>query len=167
MRSKGHLLVRCLHSAVFLSLPFLILTLSSGLLTLPAYSADVTLAWDASTEPAWLIGGYKIYYNKGCSGPPYSSSVTMSVDQDENLDPDIVEYTLTGLDDNEDYFISVTVFTNDDPPIESDYSNEVATNSINSIESDYSNEVATNSINSLQFQEEIYEEGCFIKTIGF
>jgi hypothetical protein len=50
----------------------------------------------------------------------------MSVDQDQNPDPDIVEYTLTGLDNDKAYFISVTVYTNDDTPIESDYSNEVA-----------------------------------------
>jgi hypothetical protein len=156
MRDKGHLLVRWLHSAVFFCLFFLFFSLSSAL---PANSADITLAWDPSTEPEWLIGGYNIYYNIGYSGPPYDQVVTISLDQDENLDPDIVEYTLTDLDDSEIYFIAVTVFTNDEFPIESDYSNEV---SVNPMVSRMGSRIDFSQIDSGEGSG-----GCFLKILGF
>ena len=37
--------------------------------TIPAISADITIAWDPNSEED--LAGYKIYYKTNNSGPPY------------------------------------------------------------------------------------------------
>ena len=94
----------------------------------PSYAADVSLEWDANTEPD--LAGYKIYYDTD-SGEPYegtgasqgSSPITVPIG--DLTDSDNPEYTLTGLTDGVTYFFVVTAYDTED--LESDYSNEVFT----------------------------------------
>jgi hypothetical protein len=95
----------------------------------PGYALDVTLAWDANTEPD--LAGYGIYYDTD-SGDPYNgtgasdgdSPVDMSLDDDEDPDPDVVQFTLYDLPEGT-YFFAVTAFNT--AGLESGYSNEVST----------------------------------------
>jgi len=101
------------------------------ILSLPAagYAMDVTLAWDANTEPD--LGGYTIYYGTE-SGHPYDgggalegdSPVDILLDQDEDPDPSVVQFTLYDLPEGT-YFFAVTAF--DTEGFESGYSNEAST----------------------------------------
>jgi hypothetical protein len=92
-----------------------------------SYALEVTLGWDANTEPD--LAGYKVYYKTGSSGPPYngtgadqgSSPVTVPIG--DLADRDNPEYTLSGLSDSEVSFLVVTAY--DTEGLESDYSNEV------------------------------------------
>ena len=81
----------------------------------PSYATDVTLAWDE--DP--LVSGYYVYYKTGSSGEPYdgtgaregSSPVNVPSSHDENLsDPNMVEFTLHDLSEDEDYFFVVTAY---------------------------------------------------------
>ena len=100
------------------------------------YAADITLKWAPNTEPD--LAGYKIYYKKGFSGAPYDgvdidqspSPILLTIadpDDPYYVDPDNPEFLLTGLDDNEDYFLVVTAYDNEEPYNESGFSNEVNT----------------------------------------
>ena len=101
-----------------------------------SYAADITLKWAANTEPD--LAGYKIYYKDGFSGAPYDgvdidqgpSPISLIIDDPGDpyyVDPDNPEFLLTGLDDNEDYFLVVTAYDNEEPYNESGFSNEVNT----------------------------------------
>jgi hypothetical protein len=104
---------------LFISLLFFFVT--------PGYALDITLAWDANTEPA--LAGYKIYYDMD-SGQPYdgieaqegSSPINVTLDQDEDPDPNTVQYTLHGMPDGI-YYFSVSAYNSEG--FESGYSNEV------------------------------------------
>ena len=96
------------------------------------FAMDVTLQWDANTEPDLV--GYKIYYDVD-AGSPYdgggaaegNSPIVITLSQDENPDPNIVEYTIHGLQEIPDvpnWFFAVTAY--DDQNLESGYSNEVS-----------------------------------------
>jgi len=85
---------------------FLVLSLSPLL----AYSADVTLAWDANTEPE--LAGYRIYW--GVSSREYSNSVDIG---------NTTQHTFTGLTKGTTYYAAVTAY--DASNNESDYSEEV------------------------------------------
>jgi hypothetical protein len=100
------------------------------------YAADITLKWAPNTEPD--LAGYKIYYKKGFSGAPYDgvdidqspSPILLTIadpDDPYYVDPDNPEFLLTGLGDNEDYFLVVTAYDNEEPYNESGFSNEVNT----------------------------------------
>ncbi len=97
----------------------------------PAYALDVTLQWDANTEPD--LAGYWIYYDTD-SGHPYTGSgaqqgnspIQMTLAQDQNPDPNVVEYTVYNLPTGT-YYFSVTAYNTGN--LESGYSNEVNTNS--------------------------------------
>jgi len=79
-----------------------------------SYAQDRTLQWDANTDPD--PAGYKVYYGiesrhpdnpnaySGTGALQGDSPIDITLAQDENLDPNIVEFTLTGLDDNKVYF---------------------------------------------------------------
>ena len=85
----------------------------------PCYARDVTLTWD--TDPS--VDGYLLYYNAGSSGPPYNG--TGAAEGDSPVDVGWVsEFTLRALSDDDDYYFTVTAYTQDG---ESGYSNEVMT----------------------------------------
>jgi len=101
-----------------------------------SYAADITLKWGANTEPD--LAGYKIYYKKGFSGAPYdgvdidqgASPIYLTINDPNDpyyVDPNNPELLLTGLDDNEDYFLVVTAYDDEEPYNESGFSNEVNT----------------------------------------
>ena len=100
------------------------------LYSISVYAMDVTLQWDANTEPD--LAGYKIYYDVD-SGAPYDGSgaaegnspIDIILFQDENPDPNIVQFTLHGLSDSGVSFLAVTAYDNFGR--ESGYSNEVST----------------------------------------
>ncbi len=79
--------------------------------TTKAYSAQVTLAWDANTESD--LAGYKIYY--GNSSGNYGSNVDVA---------NQTSYTISNLVDGNTYFIAATAY--DINGNESSYSNEVS-----------------------------------------
>jgi len=89
---------------------------------------DVTLQWDANTEPDRV--GYRIYYDID-TGPPYDGAV--AAEDSSPIDVkiadveagDTVQYTLTGLEDGETYFFTVTAYNTSGS--ESGYSNKVST----------------------------------------
>jgi hypothetical protein len=74
------------------------------------------------------------FYEAVNSGHPYSgqevlegnSPVSVPLDQDEDPDPDVVQFTLHALPDGEHFF---AVTASNSEGIESDYSNEVSTSS--------------------------------------
>jgi hypothetical protein len=84
--------------------------LASFLIPLLAYSADVTLAWNANDEPD--LDGYKLYY--GTSSRNYTASVDAG---------NTTEYTLTGLTEGTTYYFAATAYDSSDN--ESGYSTEV------------------------------------------
>ena len=93
--------------------------------TMSAYALDVTLEWDANTEPN--IGGYRIY--KGTSAADVIKNAAHRVGdvvpaQDTNPDPIRFRYTVTGLP-NVDTWFAVTAYDTETPPQESGLSNIV------------------------------------------
>jgi fibronectin type 3 domain-containing protein len=78
-----------------------------------AHSAQITLAWDANTEPE--LAGYKIYY--GLLSDQYSSSVDAG---------NRTSYTLSNLPDGKTYYFAATAYDRDGN--ESDFSNEAVLN---------------------------------------
>ena len=75
-----------------------------------AFPADVTLQWDANTEPD--LKGYKVYYGVATRNYEYSIDVG-----------NVTTYLLTGLTEGQTYYIAVTAYDSDNN--ESGYSNEV------------------------------------------
>jgi hypothetical protein len=117
------------------------------LLALPAvvYAKQITLAWDANSEP--YLEGYKVYYKTGSSGnrvlsnydgagltfvgEPYSGqpadsgfAIRLQDLPDPTVDP--VTCTLDGLSDTDEYYFVVTAYA-DAGRLESDASNEAST----------------------------------------
>jgi hypothetical protein len=93
-----------------------------------AYTADVTLAWAANSEPN--LAGYYIYYKSGTSGAPYNGT---GVDEGDSpikiplydfADPANPEFTLHGLSDTQTTYLVLTAYDTND--IESSFSNEVS-----------------------------------------
>ena len=95
------------------------------------FAMDVTLRWDTVTDSDLV--GYKIYYKIGGTGTPYDgigategdSPIVMTLSQDENPDPNLVEFTIRGLPDDQRNAFVVTAY--DDQNLESGYSDEVNT----------------------------------------
>jgi hypothetical protein len=78
-----------------------------------SYAAQVTLEWDANSEPN--ISGYNIYYGKSTR------------DYDVTLDVgNWTSVTVADLEDNETYYFAVTAYNTDGD--ESGYSSEVCIN---------------------------------------
>ena len=88
----------------------------------PCHGMDITLAWDANTEPN--LAGYKVYYDSNGSGEPYGG--TGATEGDSPVDVgNVTEFILHGLLDGEVHFFAVTAYN--DEGLESGYSNEVST----------------------------------------
>ena len=91
-------------------------------------SAEVTLAWDANSDPN--LAGYNLYYKTDAGGAPYNgtgavegaSPITIHLADLANSESPA--FTLTGLSDGKVYYFSLTAFNSDG--LESDYSNEVS-----------------------------------------
>jgi hypothetical protein len=92
----------------------------------PSYGMDVTLAWDANTEPD--LDGYKVYYKTGSSGPSYNGAGASEGNSPIDLG-DVTQVTLHGLSDSQTYYFVVTAYDNEVPSLESGYSNEVQASS--------------------------------------
>ena len=96
----------------------------------PCYAFDITLEWDANTEPDVL--GYRVYYKTGSPGPPYSGTGASEGESPIALDASAVSignlcrFSLTGLSNTETYCCVVTA--HDTAGNESDYSNEICLN---------------------------------------
>ena len=90
-----------------LSLAFMLLL---GLIA-QAQAAQVTLAWDANSEPD--LSGYKLYY--GTSPGNYATPITLGI---------VTTYTVTNLTDGVTYYFALTAF--DTEGFESGKSNEVS-----------------------------------------
>src|SRR5512136_134032 len=89
----------------------------------PAWAKDITLAWDANTEPD--LAGYKIYYKPGASGGQSlanypgtgategGSPIVVLLQADQNPDAGIVQFTLHGLDEATTYCFVVTAYNSE------------------------------------------------------
>ena len=71
---------------------------------------EITLAWDANTEPD--LAGYNIYY--GTTSRNYEKPINVG---------DVTEVTLTGFDAGVTYYFAATAYDDDDN--ESAYSEEL------------------------------------------
>ena len=89
------------------------------LFSIPTFAADVTLIWDANTEPD--LAGYNVYTGteSGVYGDPLN--IPLSGLSDIN-NP---EFVIQDLQDGVFHYFVVTAFDNEFPALESDYSNEV------------------------------------------
>jgi hypothetical protein len=97
-------------------------------LTPSAYGLDVTLAWDANTEPD--LAGYKLYYKTDAAGPPYTG--TGATEGDSPIDVfDVTQFTVHGLANGVTYYFVVTAYDSENN--ESGYSNEVSTSETETI----------------------------------
>lgn len=76
-------------------------------------AAQVTLAWDANTDPD--LAGYMLYY--GFATRAYDYVVDVG---------DQTTFTLSGLEDGHTYYFALTAYNTED--LESDFSNEVTKN---------------------------------------
>ncbi|MGD9323867.1 MAG: fibronectin type III domain-containing protein, partial [Desulfobacterales bacterium] len=74
------------------------------------HGAEITLAWDANTEPD--LAGYNIYF--GTTSRDYSEPINVG---------DVTEVTLTGFDEGGTYYFAATAYDEDDN--ESAYSEEL------------------------------------------
>ena len=91
-------------------------------------AAEVTLAWDANTESDLM--GYKIYYDTSPGDPYYGTDAAQGISpiivlREDLDDRDNPRFTLTGLNENEDYYFTLTAFDHEN--LESGYSNEAST----------------------------------------
>lgn len=91
----------------------LLRTLASGLFFLmlvswasPAFSVDLSLAWDPNTEAD--LEGYGLYFRKGAPGPPYN--LFGYVTTDELGDPANPSFTVTGLEKGARYYLALTAY---------------------------------------------------------
>lgn len=70
------------------------------------YGQDITLQWDANTEPN--LAGYNIYESELSAG---AGSQWVKIDQ---VEKDVTEYTAAGRDDFKSYAYQVTAFNDQD-----------------------------------------------------
>ena len=73
---------------------------------IPAFPADITLAWDSNSETD--LEGYGVYFMKGAPGPPYDlfGNVTTA----ELSDPTNPTLTVTGLEKGARYYFALTAY---------------------------------------------------------
>jgi hypothetical protein len=90
---------------------FLILLICIGPGSTQAFAAQVTLAWDANTDPA--VAGYKLYH--GTASRTYVTPVDVGK---------VTQYTLTGIEEGRTSYFAVTAY--DSNGNESAFSEELA-----------------------------------------
>ncbi len=124
MKNICHYLKDRISTLLAGSFPPSILAMIIALSAPPAYSRDVTLAWDPNSETN--LAGYKLHYKSGSPGEPYDNVVTIALDELDDLNNP--RHTITGLDDNENYYFVVSAYSNfDGATVESGYSNSAGT----------------------------------------
>ena len=84
------------------------------------YAKDITLQWDANTEPD--LDHYVVYWGISFD-PPYGYN---SEDKGDFIDKNTTTYTVTGLSEGKTYYFAAKAF--DTEGLKSDYSNIVSTN---------------------------------------
>ena len=84
------------------------------------YAGDLKLRWDANSEPD--LAGYKFYYKTESSGDRIPGSyngtglregispIDVPLNQDENPDPAVVDFTVHDLNDDQTYFFAVVAY---------------------------------------------------------
>ena len=75
-------------------------------LAAPALSADVTLAWDANSEPD--LEGYGVYFRKGTPGPPYDLAGNLALA--DLINDDAPLFVVSGLEKGFKYYFAVTAY---------------------------------------------------------
>ena len=75
-------------------------------LAAPAFSADVTLAWDPNSEAD--LAGYGVFFKPGAAGPPYDFFGYVSLQELD--DPGNPTFTLTGIEKGSRYYFAVTAY---------------------------------------------------------
>lgn len=80
--------------------------LMAWLCAVPAYAADVTLAWDPNQEAD--LEGYAVYYRSSTPGPPYNLFGYFTTD--DLSDPANPTVTVTGLNKGANYYFAVTAY---------------------------------------------------------
>jgi len=104
----------------------LMILLASAIISVggPGYvsAGEVTLQWDANTEPD--LAGYKIYY--GSSTGVYDGTLAIVDGMSKPSPIDVGNVTTVTIDlPNGTWFFVATAYDNEVPSLESDYSNEV------------------------------------------
>jgi uncharacterized membrane protein YgcG len=97
-------------------------------------AAEVTLAWDPHENTHTNLTGYNLYYKAGASvqADPNGATLIYIALTDPDFDPDHPNYTVTDLQNDINYFFTITAMVDDD---ESGMSNEVsATNGVSAID---------------------------------
>jgi hypothetical protein len=92
-----------------------------------AEAATATLGWDSNPEPD--LEGYVVYRNVGSPGPPYGYSSDLP--EDELANPLHPKVTLTGLQEDKEYFIALTAYNTEG--VESSFSNDVCVEIVDGI----------------------------------
>ena len=92
-----------------------------------ADAATATLGWDSNPEPD--LEGYIVYRNVGSPGPPYGYSSDLP--EDELANPLHPKVTLTGLQEDKEYFIALTAYNAEG--VESSFSNDVCVEIVDGI----------------------------------
>ncbi len=93
----------------FFACLFLLICIGPG--STQGFAAQVTLAWDANTDPA--VAGYKLYY--GTASRTYGTPVDVGK---------VTQYTLTGIQEGKNCYFAVTAY--DANRNESAFSTELA-----------------------------------------
>jgi fibronectin type 3 domain-containing protein len=114
--SVRKLLKRPARSQVFIPFTLTLITIFSILCSIPSYlhAAQVTLAWDANTDP---VAGYRLYY--GHTSRSYQSNVDAG---------NRTSYTWSGLEDGKTYYFAATAY--DASNNQSDHSEELVCHTI-------------------------------------
>jgi uncharacterized membrane protein YgcG len=74
--------------------------------SLPAFAADVTLAWDPNSESD--LEGYGVYFSQNDPGPPYNLSGYVALS--DLSTPSAPTFTVTGLENGGRYHFAVTAY---------------------------------------------------------
>jgi hypothetical protein len=79
-------------------------------------AAEVTVQWDANSEPD--LAGYEIHWgtSPGDAQTPFDNSQDVG---------NVTQYTITGLVDDTTYFIAAIAYDTADPPNKSRFSNTI------------------------------------------
>jgi hypothetical protein len=98
------------------------------------YAMDVTIGWDASSGTG--VAGYAVYYGTASGNyAPSSGDYATQGAPPISVGPGVTQITLTGLNDNKDYFFAVQAF--DSEGLYSLYSREVKVIAPSSITAQY------------------------------